>query len=398
MDTISATDSWNRRRKPQQGQGGRQPAAVLKAARAIALLTAAGRTFTASVFSVLCGLCGIPVVLRSALYPVLRVTLCIAALLPALHISTASALTPVGTAIANRATLSYSQGNAGVSVVSSNITSFVVQELTDVSVQWQDGSAVPAGSPDTARALTFSVTNTGNGQRDYTLEREPVAIAGQFVPQPAAIGVLYVENGLQAGFQAHGAFADRRYRIADALPVAAGASITVYVVSDIPADTASGSLGTLRLKAVSANAAIAAAAPGSTLAGAGAGGVDAVVAHGQAHGDGSYEVSELVVTLEKTVTDVKDPLGGSTLMSGSRIGYRITARLLGTGMAEDLVISDPLPAVLRYLPGSLRVNGSARTDIADNDGAQAAGNTITIRAGDVAAPAVWTIDLHATVE
>lgn len=315
-----------------------------------------------------------------------------------LYVPVASALTPVGTTIANRATLSYTQGNVGTSTVSSNATSFVVQELIDVSVQWQNGSAVPAGSPDTARPLMFSVTNTGNGQRDWTLEREPVAIAGQFIPQPATVGVLYVETGLQPGFQARGAFADRHYRTADTLAVAAGASRTVYIVSDIPTGITPGSQGTLRLKAVSADAAVAAAAAGSTLAGVGAGGVDAVIARGQAHDDGSYKVSELVVTLEKNVTSVQDPFGGNIFMSGSRIGYRITARLLGTGTAENLVISDPLPTVLRYASGSLRVNGSARTDIADTDGAQAVGNTITIQAGDVAAPAVWIIDLHAIVE
>lgn len=365
----------------QRAQYAHRPAVPAAAATAAVL----------RLYAALCRLCRLCQG-RGSHLPVVMGLLCV------LYLPSASALTPAGTTIANRATLSYTQGNAGVSAISSNVTSFVVQELIDISVQWQDGSAVPVGSPDTARPLTFTITNTGNGQRGWTLEREPVAVAGQFVPQPTVSGVLYVENGLQSGFQARGALADRRYRTADALMLAPGASLTVYMVSDIPAGTASGSTGTLRLKTVSADAAVAAAAPGAALAGAGVGGVDAVVARGQAHDDGQYEVSALIVTLEKTVTSVKDPLGGDTLMSGARIGYRITARLLGSGTAEDLVISDPLPAVLRYLPGSLRVNGSARTDIADNDGAHAVDNIITVRAGNVAAPAVWTIDLHATVE
>lgn len=311
------------------------------------------------------------------------------------------ALTPAGTTIANQATLQFAQGNVDNFTATSNVASFVVQELIDVAVEWKDANAVPVGSPDTNRPLQFTVTNTGNGTQSYTLLRQPVTGQGQFTPVPAIDGnphSLYIENGGKTGFQANGAFADKTYTAGEAIKIPAGKSITVYVASNIPANRNPNDTGHTSLQAQSANPDVANAPIGTNLDGAGIGGIDAVVAHGRAQDQGHYVVSSLVVKLSKSINRIQDTQGGNVLMSGAVVTYRISAQILGSGTAKNLTFSDTLPQQLRYKAGTLYVNGALQTDAADADLAEVRNNTVTVRAGDILAPAQFTITLQATVE
>jgi uncharacterized repeat protein (TIGR01451 family) len=103
------------------------------------------------------------------------------------------------------------------------------------------------------------------------------------------------------------------------------------------------------------------------------------------------------VTLDKSVPAVRDPQGGTRVVTGSVLTYRIVVTVTGTGVADVLSVSDPLPPALSYLPGSLTVDGAARTDAADGDGAAAAANTVTADFGALAAPAQRVIEFKATV-
>lgn len=77
--------------------------------------------------------------------------------------------------------------------------------------------------------------------------------------------------------------------------------------------------------------------------------------------------------------------------------YQIVATLSGLGTATNLVITDPLPANTTYMPGSIVVNGIAKTDAADADNAQFVTNTISVSPGNVAAPASVFITFRATI-
>jgi fimbrial isopeptide formation D2 family protein len=170
-------------------------------------------------------------------------------------------------------------------------------------------------------------------------------------------------------------------------------------VSDTPAALATGNSGLVSLAAASATTGAAGAAPGTTLAGLGSGGVDAVVGatQAQASRNGSYLVSDVALSLVKTLPTVLDPRGGSNVETGSVLTYRITVTLTGAGSVSSLVITDPLPAQTTYVAGSILVNGAARTDAADADNARFAGNTVTVDFGNTAAPVVHVIEFRATV-
>jgi uncharacterized repeat protein (TIGR01451 family) len=141
------------------------------------------------------------------------------------------------------------------------------------------------------------------------------------------------------------------------------------------------------------------AAPGTTLAGLGTGGVDAVVGASQAQANrtGSYLVSDVALSVMKTVVSVLDPRGGSNVEAGSVLTYRITVTLSGTGGVNNLIITDPLPAQTAYVAGSMLVNGATRTDAADADNARFSANTVTVDFGNTASPVVHVIEFRATV-
>jgi hypothetical protein len=64
-----------------------------------------------------------------------------------------------------------------------------------------------------------------------------------------------------------------------------------------------------------------------------------------------------------------------------------------------LVITDPLPAMTAYVPGSMVVNGLAQTDAADADSAQfiAATQTVSVSLGNVVSPANVVLVFRATI-
>jgi len=308
--------------------------------------------------------------------------------------SALAAGTPAGTLIGNTATLKYSlPGKPSESAVAT-APALTVAKVIEVVVTWQDAAAIPAGSPDTGRALAFAVTNTGNAAESFRLSRNDAVGGDQFDPLPLAI---WLESGAQPGFQATGPAADTPYGAGvndPALP--ADGSLTVYLVGNIPAGVATGSFGRSMLRATATTPGSAGAAAG-TLLGTFAG-IQAVAGRATtAAATGSYLVSGVSMGLSKSVAAVRDPAGGTRVMSGAVLTYRIVLTFSGSGVADAVAMQDPLPATLAYVPGSLTVDGSARTDAADGDGATAANNTVAADLGSVTAPATRVIEFKATV-
>jgi len=325
------------------------------------------------------------------------VTLC--ACLLAAPIGADAAGTPAGTVIQNTATLTYSIGGTpGTATTPPAI--FTVVELINVTLVSQDAANVAVGSPDSNRALTFLLTNTGNGPETFALGRNNAVAGDNYDPSNGSAGALFLENGLQPGFQASGPTADTLYVAGSNDPaLAADASRIVYVVSDTPAGLATGNVGRVELTASSTTPGAAGAAPGTALVGLGQGGVDAVVGatRAQARQSGGYVVSGVAVAVVKSVVSVVDPAGGSNVRSGSIVTYRIVLTVNGSGVAQTLALDDPLPANTTYISNSITVNGAARTDAVDADNAEFSSGVVKVRFGDTAAPINHTIEFRVTV-
>lgn len=111
-------------------------------------------------------------------------------------------------------------------------------------------------------------------------------------------------------------------------------------------------------------------------------------------------VTAPVITVTKLVSVFSDPVNGTTnpkYIPGATVLYTVLVNLTGTGSATAITIADPLPANITYVPGSMIVDGVAKTDVADADNAQFASNTVTVTYATLTAPVSATFNFKATV-
>lgn len=313
-----------------------------------------------------------------------------------------SASTPAGTMITNVATVSYTIGSPATPTTTSAAATFQVDELIQPVLTWQNAAAVTVNTPGSNDALTFLLTNSGNGQEKFSLARTngPLPLpVGNYTPLNGTLGSLYFESGLQTGFQATGPNADTPYVTGANDPdLAPGTGLTIYLISDTPV-VANNAQGEVQLSATSLTAGAAGAVPGTSFAGLGQGGVFAVVGstNARASATGRYIASGLTLVVNKTVLNTIDPIGGSVVMPGSITTYQIAVVLTDTGTATNLMIADPLPVNTTFVQDSISVDGVAKTDAADADNAQFSANTVSVSLGNVAAPANIVITFRATI-
>lgn len=323
----------------------------------------------------------------------------------------AIAATPAGTLITNIAVVNYTIAGSYQTPMSSLAAQLLVDEIIQPVLSCQSLPSVAVNSPSINDALTFLLTNSGNGAEAFSLQRSngPLPLpAGNYTPVNSVAydplntptGAIFLESNNVAGFQAG---ADLAYIPGVNDPVIpAGKGQIIYVLSDTT-NVAANALGEVLLTATSRTAGAAGAAVATRLLGVGDnlgnGASNAVVAtpRAQAAATCRYIASGLGFVMNKRVLSVADPLGGVLLMPGATVTYQITVNLAGVGAATGLVVSDPIPANLTYVPGSIVVGGAAMTDAIDADSAQFATNTVTVSLGNVAAPASVVITFRATL-
>ena len=288
--------------------------------------------------------------------------------------------TAAGTPITNQATANYTVNSTAFSETS-NVTTTRVAEILNVDLVWQDASNVTVIPGDTNRVLTFQVTNTGNGTDDYTLAGLSTLSGDDF--DPTLVGIYLDSNRLNTN---------------DPVLVA-DASVTVFVLNNMPDRLSDNDVGDSQLTVTSKTGT---GTPGTVVAGAGELGTDAVVGTSGASDDdmGTYIASALAVLVVNSVA-IADPFGGSEPVPGAVLTYTVRVSVVGTGMAQGLVITDPIPDDTTYNVGTLNLNTGPLTDAADGDAGDVGGTTpgvITIDLGDLTnAAGIQTITFDVTI-
>lgn len=295
--------------------------------------------------------------------------------------------TPAGTPVDNTATVDYEIGGVpGTST--SNTDSFLVAELLDTTLASNDAGNVAAFSPDSGIALSFTLTNTGNGSETFALTFDAALGGDQFDPQAVQI---YLDDG-------DGLFdsaIDTLYAPGINDPVlAADDSRVLFIVGDMPGSLAGGDLGAAQL---TATAATGSGAPGTAFNGAGDGGVDALVgASGASASDQNAYVITAYASLAKASV-VLDPLGGSSPVPGAVITYTLTFAVPAGVNVTAAQVTDAIPAGTTYQPGSLTLDAAALTDATGDDAGEFAAGSIAVDLGNVAGPATHTIVFNVSI-
>jgi len=312
--------------------------------------------------------------------------LCFALALALLPQAAQAAGTPPGTVIANQSTVSYSVGTVNFTTQSNLITITVVERL-EVTVVSQDAGPITVSPGAQDQALTFVVTNTGNGTEAFSLVANANLAGDDFDP---TLQGIYLDDGDGVW---EGIDQEILYIPGVNDPVlAAGAGATVYVVSDIGTDVTDGQTGNISVQA-RATTVTGTATPGTLYPGGGDGGVDAVVGFPSGTGNtvggsgtvvGTYVASNVSISAVKSVIAVVDPWGGANPVPGAAVTYQITVTVSGSGTAANVTLSDPIPANTTYQTSSLKLNGASLTDANDGDAGdvgQTAAGEVTVRLG-----------------
>ncbi len=286
--------------------------------------------------------------------------------------------TPAGSQINNQASATFTVG-ASSFTVQSNTTTTLVAEILDLQVTWQDAGDVPSAPGSSGNVLTFSLSNTGNGQDSYSLSVDDGLPGDDFDPIFADI---YLDSNGNGSFDPG---VDTLYAPGVNDPdLLSDASLAIFVMSDIPGGLAEGAIGASRLEVQSSTGI---GSPGDVLVGAGEGGADALIgnAGGQGDADGRYVVLTLTLNIVKGAT-ISDPFGGTEPIPGALISYTLSVTVVGTGTAQSVVITDPIPGHTSYDLGSLTLNGAPLSDGADGDAGDVGGSqagTVTVTLGNM---------------
>lgn len=299
--------------------------------------------------------------------------------------------TLAGTDITNTATATYTGPGGDEVSIDSNAVTLRVDELLDVSVASADTGDVPALPGATDQILSFTLTNGGNGSEAFALSAVTNGGGDDF--DPVVTSIVLDSNG-------NGAYdpgVDTVYAAGSNDPVLdADSSLTVFVRATIPAGAGDTQRGRVDLRAAAVTGT---GTPGTSFAGQGQGGGDAVVGAtgAESSDDGAYRVNRAIVTFTKAAS-VAGPFGGTSIIPGAVITYTLTASVGGSGTLNNVAVADPIPAGTTYRPGTLTLEGSALTDATDADAGRFTGTGIAVALGSVAAGASRTITFQVAID
>ena len=297
----------------------------------------------------------------------------------------AYAAAPACTSVSNIASSTFSLAG-GAAALTSNTATIRVEELLDLTLSAGTGAVtVPA---DDLVAVPIVLANTGNGHEAFLLD-------GRIEGVQATVEGFAVDVDRNGHFDAA---TDLKIDPASATPaVAPGGSIALLALVRGGAAAASGVL------TVTARAATGSGRPGSDFAGQGDSGCDAVVGATSALATTNVSLTVAPGTDTGKITLVKSqritaPNGSADPVRGATVTYTIESRFGGAGVVRAARVADPVPPGTSFVPGSLRLDGTALTDAVDADTGDFDGSAIHVALGDVPAPVTRTIEFKVTIQ
>jgi uncharacterized repeat protein (TIGR01451 family) len=289
--------------------------------------------------------------------------------------------TPSGTSIDNDATVDYEVGGVPQAQVASNTASFLVDNMIDLTVATVDVAPVQVVPGDTSRVLTYTVTNDGNTVQDYSLTAQGASgtwngATDNFDATGISVFVDANDNGVYEPATDTATYIDE---------LAADATITAFIVGDIPLDRSDGDAALYDLIAQTAVG----GSPGSQgsditsddsgipdnpatveIVFADAAGTADAQYDGQHSSTDGYLVVTATLGVVKSSTVVSDPINGVTnpkAIPGATVRYTLTVTNGGSEDADNVVLVDPIPTNATYASGTITLNAGSLTDAVDAD-------------------------------
>jgi len=272
--------------------------------------------------------------------------------------------TVAGTVINNQAGIVYILGGVEQNLTT-NTDSFLVDQIIDLSLSWQDNTPIEVAAGDTDRVLTFVLTNEGNGEDNISLTYEHNT-SSDFLPQDARLFLDSNGNGIyDPGVDVE---------ISD-IELGADTNATLFIVADIPDnnDTVAGA---------DSRDAIVALSQGSETNGTDdQHAVDVVIRTDRDRDEGVYVIRDYWLASHKSAVVQSDD---GALHTGTVITYSIDLSIGGNAEGrtiESIVLEDMIPSGTSYRSGTLRLDGVSLTDAVDTDKGAFISNAVRVEIG-----------------
>ena len=283
--------------------------------------------------------------------------------------------TEAGTAIQNTATVSFTRNGSADSEQAS--VSFKVDEIINVNVTAANASTNITNGDQNA-AITYTVTNTGNGPEDFKLF-ESIGSTNDLPLAAANLSVYYIKTADSDGSFDPNNINETLYTSGTDITILSDESYTVYIVTNVPNGATLNSLTDLDLTVVSqteANGVKAGeSAFGTVIPGAGADSTNAIVAVNQGRDDATSELKvttfdpsqSLEVLINKTILGSSAFIDNSPTVTDQKIPGAIVTYFIKVTVQNDtataLAISDIIPTNMTYVAESLRVQSAVNSTI-----------------------------------
>jgi len=281
--------------------------------------------------------------------------------------------TAANTDIDNSATVDYQVSGASQAPVTSNSTSFKVDQVVDLTVAEADGAETAVVPNQQDAVARFTVTNTGNAAQDFSLSVNNVASNPFGVPDdfdPTAFTIVVDVNNNNV----YDVGVDTATFIDELGPDVTGDEatdnvISVFVLADIPLGPTPGQGANIQLVAEALEGGASGAQGNVQVASSGPNtdGLEVAISNGTASADDAYLVGAVaVLAANKTSQVVSDPLGGvspnALAIPGAIVEYTIAITNSGSVPATDVTVSDTLQGELTFATGGYDV-GVTNSDV-----------------------------------
>lgn len=277
--------------------------------------------------------------------------------------------TGAGTAISNTATVSFTRGGSQDSEQAS--VSFNVDEIINVNVTAANASNNITNG-DQNVAITYTVTNTGNGPESFKLF-ESIGAENSLPLTQSDLTVYYDTSPAPIDFNPNPI--NKQLYTGGDINIANDEFITVYIVTDVPNGAALNSKSELLITAVSQTEAGGVKAGessfGTVILGAGENSTNAIIAVDQGRDSASSDLTVTTFDPSKSldVSINKIILGSNALVNntatttdqkipGAVVTYFVKV-VVKNDTATALSISDIIPANMTYVANSLRKQSAA---------------------------------------
>lgn len=278
--------------------------------------------------------------------------------------------TPAGTVISNTATVDYEDANSNPLQAVSNTVTTTVAQVAAVDI----APAANSANADPGDTVCYLHTVTNNGNDTDTLEVTTSSSQGFTVVayQDVNLNGIYDAGTDTALTNTNASGGVDTGPLPDSVSSPGGNSMEILVCVDVPAGTADGTVDATDVTVTSDND------PGES---------DTAT--------DTTTVDSPAIGVVKSVSPNGDQTPGTTLT------YTVVVTNNGASTAQNVVLTDPVPANTTYVAGSITQDAAARTDVADADNADfnvTNAGEITVAIGSLASGGSTTITFQVTID